>query len=61
MSRPGVTIVPIHGHAPRIDDSAFVAPGCVIIGNVEIGAWPWIGTMVTPGRLMRCGPAIARR
>ena len=37
-SRPGVTIVPIHGHTPKIHDSAFVAPGCTIIGNVEIGA-----------------------
>ena len=37
-SRPGVTIIPIHGHTPRIHDSAFIAPGCTIIGNVEIGA-----------------------
>ena len=36
--RPGVRIVPIHGKAPRIHDSAFVAPGCTIIGDVEIGA-----------------------
>ena len=26
-SRPGVTIIPIHGHTPKIHDSAFVAPG----------------------------------
>ncbi len=32
-----VTIAPIHGRAPQIDDSAFIAPGCRIIGNVEIG------------------------
>ena len=37
-SRPGVTIVPIHGKSPQIHDSAFVAPGCTIIGNVTIGA-----------------------
>ncbi|MGI8943144.1 MAG: gamma carbonic anhydrase family protein [Qipengyuania sp.] len=37
-SRPGVTIVPIHGKAPRIHASAFIAPGCAIIGDVEIGA-----------------------
>ena len=37
-SRPGVTIIPIHGHTPKIHDSAFIAPGCTIIGNVEIGA-----------------------
>lgn len=35
--RPGTTILTIHGKTPRIHDSAFVAPGCVIIGDVEIG------------------------
>lgn len=38
IDRPGVTILPIHGKTPKIHDSAFVAPGCVIIGDVEIGA-----------------------
>ncbi|WP_428027936.1 gamma carbonic anhydrase family protein [Altererythrobacter sp.] len=37
-SRPGVNIVPIHGKTPRIHESAFIAPGCTIIGDVEIGA-----------------------
>lgn len=37
-TRPGVRIVPIHGKTPRIHDSAFIAPGCVIVGDVEIGA-----------------------
>ena len=37
-TRPGVTIVTIHGKVPRIDDTAFVAPGCVIVGDVTIGA-----------------------
>ena len=37
-NRPGVTIVPIHGKAPRIHDSAFIAPGCVVVGDVQIGA-----------------------
>ncbi|MXP47912.1 gamma carbonic anhydrase family protein [Altererythrobacter luteolus] len=37
-TRPGVTIIPIHGKTPKIHDSAFVAPGCVIVGDVEIGA-----------------------
>lgn len=37
-SRPGVHIVPIHGKAPIIHDTAFIAPGCTIIGDVEIGA-----------------------
>ena len=31
------TILPIHGKAPRIHESAFVAPGCRIIGDVGIG------------------------
>lgn len=35
---PGVNIIPIHGKAPQIHDSAFVAPGCTIIGDVTIGA-----------------------
>ena len=35
MSDP--LILPIHGKTPRIHDSAFVAPGCRIIGDVEIG------------------------
>ena len=35
--RPQTTIMAIHGKAPRIHDSAFIAPGCRIIGDVEIG------------------------
>jgi carbonic anhydrase/acetyltransferase-like protein (isoleucine patch superfamily) len=35
--RPDVTLIPIHGKAPRIHESAFIAPGCRIIGDVEIG------------------------
>ena len=35
---PGVNIIPIHGKTPQIHDSAFVAPGSTIIGDVEIGA-----------------------
>ncbi|MES2491833.1 MAG: gamma carbonic anhydrase family protein [Pseudomonadota bacterium] len=37
MSRPGTTILAWHGKVPRIHDSAFIAPGCRIIGDVEIG------------------------
>lgn len=37
-SRPGVNIIPIHGKTPKIHDTAFIAPGCSIIGDVEIGA-----------------------
>src|SRR5690606_36317752 len=36
-SRDDVTILPLHGKAPRIHESAFVAPGSRIIGDVEIG------------------------
>jgi carbonic anhydrase/acetyltransferase-like protein (isoleucine patch superfamily) len=30
-------ILPFHGKVPKIDDSAFIAPGTQIIGDVEIG------------------------
>lgn len=33
-----VTIISLNGKTPRIDPSAYVAPGCRIIGDVEIGA-----------------------
>ena len=33
----GVSIIAFNGKTPRIDPSAFVAPGCRIIGDVEIG------------------------
>jgi carbonic anhydrase/acetyltransferase-like protein (isoleucine patch superfamily) len=35
--RTDVTIIPFRGIAPRIHDSAFIAPGCRIVGDVEIG------------------------
>ncbi|MEO0462608.1 MAG: gamma carbonic anhydrase family protein [Pseudomonadota bacterium] len=35
---PGVNIIPIHGKTPKIHETAFIAPGCSIIGDVEIGA-----------------------
>lgn len=37
MQRPDTTITAFGGKAPRIHDSAFIAPGCRIIGDVEIG------------------------
>ena len=37
-SRPGVRLIPIHGKAPRIHETAFIAPGTVIVGDVTIGA-----------------------
>ena len=30
-------LIPFGGHAPRVDSSAFVAPGARLIGDVEIG------------------------
>lgn len=35
--RHDVTIAAINGKAPRIHSSAFIAPGCRILGDVEIG------------------------
>lgn len=34
----GPLILPLGGKTPKIHDSAFIAPGAVIIGDVEIGA-----------------------
>lgn len=34
---PDVTILSLGGKTPRIHETAFVAPGCRIIGDVEIG------------------------
>ncbi|MBT2188768.1 gamma carbonic anhydrase family protein [Sphingobium nicotianae] len=34
---PDVTILALNGKTPRIHESAFIAPGCRIIGDVEIG------------------------
>jgi gamma-carbonic anhydrase len=36
-ARPDVTILPFNGVSPQIADSAFIAPGCRIIGDVTIG------------------------
>lgn len=37
FSRPDVSIISLNGKTPQIDDSAFIAPGCRIIGDVVIG------------------------
>ncbi|MEO6718286.1 MAG: gamma carbonic anhydrase family protein [Novosphingobium sp.] len=39
MSNPrdDITLIAMDGKAPRIHSSAFIAPGCRIIGDVEIG------------------------
>jgi carbonic anhydrase/acetyltransferase-like protein (isoleucine patch superfamily) len=43
-----MTLIPFDGHAPRIDPAAFVAPGAVLIGNVEMGpeASVWYNTVL---------------
>ena len=38
LSHPGANIIPMHGKTPKIHETAFIAPGCTIIGDVEIGA-----------------------
>ncbi|WP_067735288.1 gamma carbonic anhydrase family protein [Novosphingobium naphthalenivorans] len=35
--RTDITLAAINGKSPKIHSSAFIAPGCRIIGNVEIG------------------------
>ena len=37
IHRTDITIAPFNGIWPRIDPTAFIAPGCRIIGDVEIG------------------------
>jgi len=37
IDRHDITILALNGKAPRIHSSAFIAPGCRIIGDVEIG------------------------
>jgi len=38
QTRAGVRLIAIHGKAPKIHESAFIAPGSVIVGDVTIGA-----------------------
>lgn len=35
--RPDVSIITLHGKTPQIHETAFIAPGCRIIGDVTIG------------------------
>jgi gamma-carbonic anhydrase len=37
INRPDVSIIAINGKTPQIDDSAFIAPGSRIVGDVTIG------------------------
>ena len=72
-ARPDTTIISIHGKTPRIHDSAFIAPGCRIIGDVEIGpdASIWYNCVlrgdvtrivigaVTPSEVATCDSALS--
>ncbi len=48
MSFPAPLILPYRGMMPKIDPAAFIAPGAVIIGDVEIaaGASIWFGCVL---------------
>ena len=48
MQAPAPLILPYAGIWPTIDDSAFIAPGAVVIGNVTIGpeVGIWFGCVV---------------
>ncbi|MEE4153298.1 MAG: gamma carbonic anhydrase family protein [Erythrobacter sp.] len=37
-NHPGAKIIPIHGKTPQIHETAFIAPGTTIVGDVTIGA-----------------------
>lgn len=48
MTSPAPIILPYRGIMPRIDPTAFIAPGAVIIGDVEIGPETsvWFGCVI---------------
>lgn len=48
MTGPEALILPFGGKTPQIDESAFVAPGAVVIGDVTIGpeASVWYGCVL---------------
>lgn len=48
MTNPAPLLLPYRGIAPKIHPTAFIAPGAVIIGDVEIGAESsvWFGCVV---------------
>ena len=53
---PGANIIAIHGKSPKIHDTAFIAPGATIIGDVEIGAGnPAAAAVRCAGGVSRCG------
>lgn len=48
MTASGPIILPHHGKTPIIHETAFIAPGAVIIGDVEIGPYSsvWFGCVI---------------
>lgn len=48
MSHPSPLILPYRGMLPRIHPTAFIAPGAVIVGDVEIGPETsvWFGCVI---------------
>lgn len=48
MPHPGAIILPYHGIYPTIHESAFIAPGAVVIGDVHIGpeTGVWFGVVI---------------
>ncbi len=44
----GPTIITVNGHTPSVDPEAFVAPGVVLAGNIEVaaGASIWFGSVL---------------
>jgi len=44
----GAVIIPFAGHTPRVAADAFIAPGVVLIGDVEVGpgASIWFGSVL---------------
>ncbi|HKJ57212.1 MAG TPA: gamma carbonic anhydrase family protein [Nitriliruptoraceae bacterium] len=47
-SSDDVVRITINGHTPRVDPDAFVAPGVVLAGNIEVaaGASIWFGSVL---------------
>jgi carbonic anhydrase/acetyltransferase-like protein (isoleucine patch superfamily) len=48
QAHPGAIILPFKGILPRIAEDAFIAPGAVVIGDVEIGSGTsvWFGCVI---------------
>lgn len=55
-SAGGALILPYKDRAPRIAHDAFVAPGAVVVGDVEIGADVTVGHRV----LLEAGAGLTR-